>query len=205
MAAIWTTAQVLDTATKIQQVLNRAAQKLYLARRATLFTPKNLKSKTLKGAPRYRGSNMKIKPLHYLQLIIALSTPSAFAEQIFKCKDSSGKTTFAYVPCTEPDGESASVTLKINRVGSMATPEQIEAQNAKRNEPPTKPKVSVVYDSSGEDTRTHSGRINKRLRESQEMADAANGDISSLREPMDTATKIRTIKKNEEITKSGNQ
>jgi hypothetical protein len=140
-----------------------------------------------------KSSNYKI----YLTLFIFLSFSSfVSASQIFKCKDSDGKITFAYVPCVEPDGDSEFVEVKHHSVGTMATPEQIERSKASNVEV-KKPKVSVVYDSSGEDLKTREAKIKKRLRESQEAVDEATGSIGSLREPKKDWEKIRATRQNE--------
>lgn len=102
------------------------------------------------------------------------------------------------MPCTEPGGESEFVEVKHHSVGSMATPEQIERSKNRVTET-SKPKVSVIYDSSGEDLKTREAKIKKRLRESQEAVDEAKGSISSLREPKSDLNKIRAIKENEKF------
>ncbi|MGQ7959061.1 hypothetical protein ACUTAF_15345 [Pseudomonas sp. SP16.1] len=52
------------------------------------------------------------------------------AQQIFKCVNLDGTTMFANVPCTKPEGKAEALTLKINQVGSLATPDMIDRYNA---------------------------------------------------------------------------
>lgn len=48
------------------------------------------------------------------------------AQQIFKCVNPDGTTVFANVPCTQSEGKTEALTLKINQVGSLATPDMID-------------------------------------------------------------------------------
>lgn len=52
------------------------------------------------------------------------------AQQIFKCVNPDGTAVFANVPCTNPEGKAAPLSLKINQVGSLATPEMIDRYSA---------------------------------------------------------------------------
>ncbi len=64
---------------------------------------------------------------------LIFSSYAAQAQQVFKCITPDGKVTFSNVTCQDPEGKSESVSIKINQVGSMATPEQINSYNNERN------------------------------------------------------------------------
>lgn len=61
----------------------------------------------------------------YISLLILGFSVDVFGQQIFKCVNSDGTVVFSHVSCVAPDGDTEAVTLKINKVGTLASPEQI--------------------------------------------------------------------------------
>jgi len=57
------------------------------------------------------------------------------AQQVFKCINPDGRVVFSNVTCADPEGTSEALTLKINKVGSMATQEQINNYNSQQIAP----------------------------------------------------------------------
>ena len=61
----------------------------------------------------------------YISLLVLGLSVDVFGQQIFKCVNSDGSVVFSHVSCVAPDGDTEAVTLKINKVGTLASPEQI--------------------------------------------------------------------------------
>lgn len=89
---------------------------------------------------------------------------------------------FAQVPCQSETERAEVVEVKLNQVGSLASPSEIEEMRREQSQRGEGRKPKIVYDSSGEEQHTHTGRLKRRLRESQEAVNEISGDIESLRE-----------------------
>lgn len=142
------------------------------------------------------GSGDKAMGRMIVIFAVAAFNQAAIA-QIYKCTEVDGRVIFAQIPCTTVTGSSEHVEVTVNEVGSLATESEIEKLRQERNSPKSGLKVKTIYDSSNEDQRTHEGRVNRRLRESQEQLNEIEGGAPSLREPVPTHEKIRRIRDNE--------
>lgn len=84
-----------------------------------------------------------------LILFITLLAPVAHG-QIFKCTDADGRVTFSNVSCPTPGGQTESVNVQTNSMGTFASPEQIDQHQQDLRNPSARQrtKVTVVRDST---------------------------------------------------------
>ena len=119
------------------------------------------------------------------------------AATIFKCKTPDGRTIFSSAGCGTEVGEFEQADVKVNEVGSLASPDEVrQLQRQRAND-----RISVIHnvkvitDSSKEDSKTVSGNINKRLRIKEEtMEQQRIPDPSGVTEIRDSANETQQQK-----------
>lgn len=136
---------------------------------------------------------MKLKHVMALLAGVLVASQSS-AATIFKCKTADGRTIFSAAGCGTEEGVFEPADVKINEVGSLATPGEIrQLQRQRQND-----RISVVHnvkvitDSSKEDLKTARGNINKRLRIKEEtMEQERIPDPSGVTEIRDSANETQ--------------
>jgi hypothetical protein len=101
--------------------------------------------------------------------------------QIFKCTEADGSKSFSNVPCKSETGQSESIKVQVNEVGTFATQADIEQFREEAAAPPARSqvKVTVVTDSATEDQSTLDGIVNRRLRLKEEALERERGPNTS--------------------------
>lgn len=93
----------------------------------------------------------------------ALSSTQVFAAPVYKCTTSDGRTIFSSAGCGTENGEFEAPDLKINEVGRVAEPYEVQrlrqerAAAAARGLP-----VDVIRDSAKRDSSSRIGDLNRR-------------------------------------------
>lgn len=110
---------------------------------------------------------------------------------VFKCKTVDGRTIFSNAGCGTEAGVVERPDIKINDVGRFADSQEInqlhrDRQRAERDK--SKPKVTIIRDTSGENLKTVDGNIKRRLRLREEAQErTARGDGSGVTQIRDNS------------------